>query len=189
MLDRRRLSIPSNAGLTELLACQSECEAGILAQAYRRAARSAFLWPENAAKLVAQNRSLAELRGIGPFIGKQVRQWIGKPHVSLTPPPIRRDFLALSEARELLNKYPTWSTLLRGDLQMHTRWSDGSGTVAQMAEAARKRGYDYIAITDHSKGLKIAGGIDEAQLRKQAAEIMKTNAAISRGGEKLIVLS
>jgi histidinol phosphatase-like PHP family hydrolase len=189
MLDRRRLSIPSNAGLAELLARQSECEAGILAQAYRRAARSAFLWPENAAKLVAQNRSLAELRGIGPFIAKQVRQWIGKPHVSLTPPPIRRDFLALSEARELLNKYPTWSTLLRGDLQMHTRWSDGSGTVAQMAEAARKRGYDYIAITDHSKGLKIAGGIDEAQLRKQAAEIMKTNAAISRGGEKLIVLS
>jgi histidinol phosphatase-like PHP family hydrolase len=190
MPDRRRLSVPSNTDLAELLARQSECEAGILARAYRRAARSAFLWPENAAKLVAENRSLTELRGIGPFIAKQVRQWIDKlPRVSLTPPPIRREFLALAEARDLLNKNPTWSKLLRGDLQTHTRWSDGSGTVAQMADAAHERGYDYIAITDHSKGLKIAGGIDEAQLRTQAAEIMKTNVAISRDGGKLIVLS
>src|SRR5439155_11386034 len=51
-----------------------------------------------------------------------------------------------------------------------------------------ERGYDYIAITDHSKGLRIAGGIDEAQLQKQAAEIVKTNMAISRSAGKLIVL-
>jgi histidinol phosphatase-like PHP family hydrolase len=190
MPDRRRLNVPSNTDLAELLARQSECETGILARAYRRAARSAFLWPESAAKLVVENRSLTELRGIGPFIAKQVRQWIDKvPRVSLTPPPVRREFLALAESRELLSKNPTWSKLLRGDLQMHTRWSDGSGTIAQMAEGARQRGYEYIALTDHSKGLKIAGGIDEAQLRKQAAEIMKTNVAISRGGGKLIVLS
>jgi histidinol phosphatase-like PHP family hydrolase len=186
---RRDLSVPSNTALAELLAQQSEREAGILARAYRRAARSAFLWPENAAKLVAENRSLTELRGIGPFIAKQLGKWIDKlPRMSLTPPPIRREFLALAEARELLNNNPTWSKLLRGDLQMHTRWSDGSGTIAQMAKAARERGYDYIAITDHSKGLKIAGGIDEIQLRKQAAEIKKTNVAISRGGGKPIVL-
>ncbi len=42
---------------------------------------------------------------------------------------------------------------------MHTRWSDGSGTIAEMADAATGRSYEYIAITDHSKGLKIAGGI------------------------------
>jgi histidinol phosphatase-like PHP family hydrolase len=190
MPDRQCLSVPSNADLAELLARQSECEAGILARAYRRAARSAFLWPENAAKLVAENRSLTELRGIGPFIAKQVRQWIDKlPRVSLTPPPIRREFLALAHAREFLNKNPTWSKLLRGDLQMHTRWSDGSGAIAQMAEAARKRGYDYIAITDHSKGLKIAGGIDESEARQQMAEIVKANALSSREGGKLIVLS
>ena len=50
---------------------------------------------------------------------------------------------------------------------MHTRWSDGSGTIAQMKNAATERGYEYIAITDHSKGLKIAGGIDERALQKQ----------------------
>ena len=58
---------------------------------------------------------------------------------------------------------------------MHTRYSDGSGTIAEMAEAARHRNYEYIAITDHSKGLKIAGGIDEKRLAKQANEIARTN--------------
>ena len=71
---------------------------------------------------------------------------------------------------------------------MHTRWSDGSGTVAEMAEMARQRNYEYIAITDHSKGLKIAGGIDEKALRKQAAEIAKANSSILRSGKKVTVL-
>ena len=50
---------------------------------------------------------------------------------------------------------------------MHTLWSDGSGTIVEMADAAKERGYEYIAITDHSKSLKIAGGIDERTLKKQ----------------------
>src|SRR5207248_11502510 len=65
----------------------------------------------------------------------------------------------------------TWLGNLKGDLQMHTQWSDGSGSIEQMAEAAAALNYEYIAITDHSKGLKIAGGINEEQLRQQAAEI------------------
>jgi histidinol phosphatase-like PHP family hydrolase len=77
---------------------------------------------------------------------------------------------------------------VRGDLQMHTRWSDGSGTVVQMADAARERSYEYIAITDHSKGLKIAGGIDEHALRKQGTEITKLNALISQSGGSLTLL-
>jgi DNA polymerase (family 10) len=44
-----------------------------------------------------------------------------------------------------------------------------------MAEAAAPRGYEYIAITDHSKGLKIAGGIDENQLQQQASEVATVN--------------
>jgi histidinol phosphatase-like PHP family hydrolase len=72
---------------------------------------------------------------------------------------------------------------------MHTRWSDGSGAVAEMAEMAQQRNYEYIAITDHSKGLKIAGGIDEKALRKQAEEIAEVNSSISRSGKTLTVLS
>ena len=58
---------------------------------------------------------------------------------------------------------------------MHTEWSDGSGTVQSMAEAAVVRGYEYIAITDHGKRLKIAGGINEQELAEQGREIEQVN--------------
>ncbi len=178
----------SNTDIAELLAQQAETETGILARAFRRAARNAFLWPEEVSDLLAQTRSLTELRGIGPFIEKQVRQWIEKPHQAKTVPAIRRDFLSLAEARMLFAARRDWPTKLRGDLQMHTRWSDGSGTVAEMADAAVNRSYDYIAITDHSKTLKIAGGIDERALKRQGMEIAKVNAALSKSAPHVTVL-
>jgi histidinol phosphatase-like PHP family hydrolase len=179
----------SNTDVAELLARQAERESGILSRAFRRAARSAFLWPEEVAQVAAQNRSLTELRSIGPFIEKRIRGWLDKPpQSSKTIPEIRRDFISLAEARRLLALRPSWSKKLRGDLQMHTRWSDGSGTIAEMADAAKERSYSYIAITDHSKGLKIAGGIDEPTLRKQGLEIAKINTLTSKLGGTLIVL-
>ena len=178
-----------NTELAELLARQSETQSGVLVRAFRRAARNALLWPESAATLVAQNRSLVELSAIGPFIEKRVLHWIENPERVLGRiPPLRRDFFALADAKSFLKKKPEWEKSLRGDLQMHTCWSDGSGTVAAMAAAACERSYEYISITDHSKGLKIAGGIDERALRRQAREIAETNRAILRGGGKLIVL-
>ena len=178
----------SNTDIAELLAQQAETETGILSRAFRRAARSAFLWPEEVSNLVAQNRSLTELRSIGPFIEKQIRQWIEEPRRSKPVPAIRQDFLSLAEARRLLAARPDWTKKLRGDLQMHTGWSDGSGTVAEMANAAANRAYNYIAITDHSKTLKIAGGIDERALKRQGMEIAKVNAALSKSGSQLTVL-
>jgi histidinol phosphatase-like PHP family hydrolase len=66
---------------------------------------------------------------------------------------------------------------LRGDLQMHTTWSDGGSPLAEMAEAAAARDYEYIAITDHSAaGLRIVKGLDEAALQRQAKEIEAVNA-------------
>ena len=179
----------TNAELAELLARQSETQSGVLVRAFRRAARNALFWPESAATLVAQNRSLLELSAIGPFIEKRVEDWIENPQPALgTISPLRRDFFTLADAKSLLKKKPEWEKSLRGDLQMHTCWSDGSGTVAAMAAAARERGYEYIAITDHSKGLKIAGGIDERALRQQGCEVAETNRAILREGGKLTLL-
>jgi histidinol phosphatase-like PHP family hydrolase len=175
----------SNSDLAELLAREAERESGILSRAYRRAARSAFLWPEQVTDLIAQDRSLTELRSIGPFITKRIHRWVNKaPKAKAQVPPIRRDFLTLAVARVLLRKKSEWANQLRGDLQMHSRWSDGSGTIAEMAEMAQQRNYEFIAITDHSKGLKIAGGIDEKALRKQATEIAKVN-----GKKRVTVLS
>jgi histidinol phosphatase-like PHP family hydrolase len=179
----------TNAELAELLARQSETQSGVLVRAFRRAARNALFWPESAATLVAQNRSLLELSAIGPFIEKRVKDWIENPQPALgTITPSRRDFFTLADAKSLLKKKPEWEKSLRGDLQMHTCWSDGSGTVAAMAAAARERGYEYIAITDHSKGLKIARGIDERALRQQGCEVAETNRAILREGGKLTLL-
>jgi len=57
---------------------------------------------------------------------------------------------------------------IRGDLQMHTRWSDGSDSAEAMARAAKERGYEYIAITDHSQSLKFVGGVTVEELREHA---------------------
>src|SRR3954452_12428939 len=94
----------------------------------------------------------------------------------------------MADALKLIAKRPAWAKLLRGDLQMHSIWSDGSGTIAAMAEAAVGRGYEYVAITDHSKGLKIAGGINEKQLAEQHAEIKIINANLASRSAGLTVL-
>lgn len=88
----------------------------------------------------------------------------------------------MAEARKILSADPVWQKRLRGDLHMHTTWSDGSATVEQMADAGRERRYEYISLTDHSKGLKIAAGIDEAQIAEQAREIAQVNEGSAEAG-------
>ncbi|MFH1246205.1 MAG: DNA polymerase/3'-5' exonuclease PolX, partial [Candidatus Liptonbacteria bacterium] len=64
---------------------------------------------------------------------------------------------------------------LKGDLQVQTDWSDGSDSILTMAKAAKARGLEYIAITDHTKRLTIANGLDEKRIVKQWAEIDRVN--------------
>src|SRR5690625_213041 len=64
---------------------------------------------------------------------------------------------------------------IRGDLHMHTTWSDGAQSVEEMILKAREIGYKYIAITDHSKFLRVANGLNETRLRKQREEIKRLN--------------
>jgi len=64
---------------------------------------------------------------------------------------------------------------IRGDLHVHTDWSDGHDSIETMALAARARGYEYIAITDHSAGRGAARGLNEERLRNQIAEIRRLN--------------
>jgi DNA polymerase (family X) len=67
---------------------------------------------------------------------------------------------------------------LQGDLHMHTNATDGRATLAEMIAAARQRGLKYIAITDHSKRVSMANGLDEERLRRQWAEIDRLNAGL-----------
>lgn len=68
---------------------------------------------------------------------------------------------------------------IKGDLQMHTEWSDGSGRIVDMAEAADSMGYEYIAITDHAGSLRIANGMNEKTMLKQMDEIDAVNDEMS----------
>jgi len=65
----------------------------------------------------------------------------------------------------------------RGDLQMHSEWSDGAPTVQEIADACVARGYRYAAVTDHSSVLRIAGGISMADAAAQRLAIDTVNAA------------
>ncbi|MBS3105862.1 DNA polymerase/3'-5' exonuclease PolX [Candidatus Woesearchaeota archaeon] len=67
---------------------------------------------------------------------------------------------------------------IKGDLQMHTKWSDGSNTIGEMALAAKKLGYGYICITDHTGKLAIANALDEKRIHEQKKEIDKVNKKI-----------
>jgi histidinol phosphatase-like PHP family hydrolase len=73
----------------------------------------------------------------------------------------------------------------RGDLQMHSTWSDGSQTLADIVEAGLNLGYQFCAVTDHSYGLKIAGGVSMAELVEQHKEIDALNAK-HRGSFRLL---
>ena len=89
------------------------------------------------------------------------------------PPEIREDrgeVEAFKEEIVLLEH-----SQIRGDLHMHTTWSDGAESLEEMVNHAREKGYEYIAITDHSKFLRVANGLTESRLRKQREEIALLN--------------
>ena len=94
-------------------------------------------------------------------------QWI--------PPELREASGELRMAQE--RRLPRLVELrdLKGDLQSHSNWSDGSFSIEQMAEAARARGLKYLAITDHSQGLGIARGLTLERVKQQWAEIDALN--------------
>lgn len=96
-------------------------------------------------------------------------------HFNLTyiPPEIRE---ASGELTAYQKEVPLIKqTDIRGDLHMHTTWSDGGQSVEEMVNKAREKGYEYIAITDHSKYLRVANGLNEDRLIRQRKEIDLVN--------------
>ncbi len=91
------------------------------------------------------------------------------------PPEIRENQgeIELAEAKSLPRLIEQKD--LRGDLHMHTVATDGRGTLEEMAEAARLMGYEYLAITDHSKALSMANGLDEARAVAFAKQVREIN--------------
>lgn len=103
---------------------------------------------------------------------EDVYRILGLPFI---PPELREDQGEIEAAQE--GRLPNLITLedIKGDLHVHSRWSDGSHTFEQLVYAAKGYGYSYIAITDHSKGLGIAKGLTEEKLLEQKKEIDAIN--------------
>ncbi|MCZ7398471.1 MAG: DNA polymerase/3'-5' exonuclease PolX [Candidatus Methanoperedens sp.] len=95
------------------------------------------------------------------------------------PPEIREDAgeieAAISGKLPQLVEYKD----IKGDFHVHTDWSEGSNTLVEMATAAQKLGYEYIAVTDHSKALGVAHGLSEERMLAQIEEIHKLNDTLS----------
>jgi DNA polymerase (family 10) len=68
---------------------------------------------------------------------------------------------------------------IRGDLQMHSTWSDGKQSLREMVEACRDRGYEYLSITDHSQAVTVAGGLKPEEVRAQWEEIEEVREEVS----------
>ena len=93
------------------------------------------------------------------FIPPEIRE--GQPEISLAEKNLLPHLIELAD--------------IKGDLHVHSDWSDGAGSLETMLGAVRVRGYQYIAITDHSPGLGIAGGLDIDRLHQQAKLIDELN--------------
>jgi len=68
---------------------------------------------------------------------------------------------------------------IRGDVHVHSTWSDGKASVLEMAEAARDLGYEYVAICDHTRNVRVVPGLDADDVRRQADEIARANEALA----------
>ena len=136
-----------------------------------------------AVRRIAQEHKL-KINEYGVFRGKRrvageteesVYASIGMPYI---PPELREDQGEIEAARR--GELPQLVELgdLEGDLHVHTRATDGHGTLREMAEAARVHGLAYVAITEHSRRVTMAHGLDPARLAKQIDQIERLNAEL-----------
>lgn len=107
---------------------------------------------------------------------EDVYKALGMPYIE---PELREDTGEIEAA--LANKLPPLIPYgsLKGDLQIQTDWTDGKNSIMEMAQAAKKQGLEYIAVTDHTKDLAMTGGSDEKKLLRQMEEIDKVNTRLS----------
>ncbi|HEV2852941.1 MAG TPA: DNA polymerase/3'-5' exonuclease PolX [Thermoanaerobaculia bacterium] len=113
----------------------------------------------------------------GEFIaGREEAEIYASVGLAWVPPELREDRGEIEAAAA--GRLPQLIRVqdLRGDLHMHSTWSDGRNSIEEMAEACAARGYEYMVISDHSKSLAMTGGLDAYRLRQQWAEIDEVRA-------------
>jgi histidinol phosphatase-like PHP family hydrolase len=160
---------------------------------YKRAAQAVLALEEPLEALLQPDGTLRKIPNVGPSSLRVIHEFLGTGRSELVDRAVeesgkarevartrelRGNFLSSAQVAEVLRAEP-WRGLqptdYRGDLQMHSTYSDGRASMAELAEGCRERGYQYCAITDHSYGLPIARGVSLADLKKQHTEINALN--------------
>ena len=160
---------------------------------YQRAAAVVLGLERSLADLVAADRTLPKIPGIGPASTRVILEVLDTGASPTVDEAVRRsdktadverrralrgNFLSRAEVLRILRDSAfegPGADDYRGDLQMHSEWSDGAATLGEIVEACLKRGYAYAAVTDHSHGLPIAGGMSMARALEQGQAIDRLN--------------
>lgn len=158
---------------------------------YKRAAKAVLRLDRHITPLVESN-TLRAVPGIGPTTDRIARELVYDGSSSLVERAVgesgkaddiaalrrlRHGFLSNAAVREVLSRrIPPAREQYRGDLQMHSVWSDGAETLDSIAEACLARGHKCAGITDHSYGLRIARGMSMEEAARQHAEVDRINA-------------
>ena len=162
---------------------------------YKRAAAAVLSLEQPLTNLVQPDRTLPKIPGIGPASTRVILEVLERgtsPTVERAVAEsgrsadierrrgLRAHFLSRAEVLRILGDpslVGPGTATYRGDFQMHSEWSDGAPTLDEIVEACLARGYACAAVTDHSHGLKIAGGMSMAEAAQQHDAIDRINAA------------
>jgi len=119
--------------------------------------------------------SLADLKTEEPVAGRTEEEIYAKLNLDYVPPELRENLGEIDAAEK--HTLPALITLedLQGDVHMHTTETDGRNSIEEMAEAAKDHGYKYMAITDHSKNLAFANGLDDTRALAHIQKIREAN--------------
>jgi len=146
---------------------------------YARAAAAVANLDQPIESLVRPDGTLQKIPNVGPSSERVILEVLRTGESPTVASAIdASNYLSRSQVAAALKDQTVAAVTLgeyRGDLQMHSVWSDGSQTLADIVAAGIERGYEFSAITDHSYGLPIAGGVSMARLAEQHREIDALN--------------
>jgi DNA polymerase (family X) len=129
-------------------------------------------------KYTLNEYNLAELEGGKPVAGKTEEEIYATLKLDYISPEMRENLGEIDLAEKHALPQLITEADLKGDVHMHTVETDGRNTIEEMAEAAKARGYQYMAITDHSKNLAFANGLDDARAVAHIARIREAGKKI-----------
>lgn len=144
-------------------------------EAYRRAAATILPLGEDEVRRRVESGALRELPGIGTSTSAVIEQAVA----GRVPDKLQE--LEADATGPLVEGGESMRALLRGDLHTHSDWSDGGSPIEEMVATAMELGHDYLALTDHSRGLRVANGLSADRLRRQLTVVEAINTQVAPG--------